>query len=176
MKRKRQVEFSKTVIAEAFFKLLAKYPYPEITVSLIAAEAGVARNTFYRNFDSIESILIYKLDAVLDEAIKRMESIGEPTMRDLVSWRVELAGKNPFLIHIDSEPFLMAMFEKFTQVNNMRVLKLVQYNDDKHDPLRLVYHQAGIQATIKMWLKSGQKLPVNKIVDLIMDQLPLDDL
>ncbi|OED62880.1 hypothetical protein A165_15150 [Vibrio tasmaniensis ZS-17] len=175
MKRKNQVEFSKRVICDAFFKLLSKYPYEKITVSLITTEAGVARNTFYRNFESIEGILIYKLDSVMDEAIKLMNNIENPTMRDLITWRVQMTHDYPYLVHLSAQPFLIKMFEKFTTENSSRVLKLIHSKEDKANPLKVLYHQAGIQAVIRQWVVSGQEVPVSDVVDLIMMQLPVNE-
>lgn len=51
-----------------------------ISVKDIAEEAGVCRNSFYRNFGSIDEILLKKMDAVwgttvIDEGIERYEGV-----------------------------------------------------------------------------------------------------
>lgn len=47
----------KQMIREAFVELMAQKPYLEITVTDIVRKAGVARASFYRNYDSIGQIL-----------------------------------------------------------------------------------------------------------------------
>lgn len=44
-------------ITHALFKLMQKKPLREITVSELVKTAGVSRNSFYRNFQSLEDIL-----------------------------------------------------------------------------------------------------------------------
>lgn len=47
----------KYAITEALFTLLKKKSFSEITVSDIVKEAGVARSSYYRNFENTESII-----------------------------------------------------------------------------------------------------------------------
>ena len=49
-------------ITQALFKLMRKKPYSEITVTDLAHEAGVSRNSFYRNYQSIEEIICQFLE------------------------------------------------------------------------------------------------------------------
>lgn len=49
--------FTRECIYEAFFQLLGTTEYEKITLSAIAARAGVSRNAVYRNFESKDMIL-----------------------------------------------------------------------------------------------------------------------
>lgn len=49
--------FTRECVYEAFFQLLEKTEYEKITLSAIAARAGVSRNAVYRNFESKDQIL-----------------------------------------------------------------------------------------------------------------------
>ena len=53
----RQVQRTKSWIFEALMQLMEKKPYDKITVSDIADKAGVARPTFYRNYDDKEDVV-----------------------------------------------------------------------------------------------------------------------
>lgn len=58
MKRKHPVNlFVRDCIAKALFKLMKTKDYRNVTVSELVKTAGVSRNSFYRNFQSIEDIL-----------------------------------------------------------------------------------------------------------------------
>ena len=48
----------KEYITRALFLLMEKKPYSEITISELTEKAGVCRNSFYRNFDSLEDVVI----------------------------------------------------------------------------------------------------------------------
>lgn len=48
----------KEYITRALLLLMQKKPYSEITISELTEKAGVCRNSFYRNFDSLEDVVI----------------------------------------------------------------------------------------------------------------------
>lgn len=52
-------EYTRFYIVQALFKLMAVYEYGKISITDIAAKAGVGRATFYRYFKSKEDVLIY---------------------------------------------------------------------------------------------------------------------
>jgi AcrR family transcriptional regulator len=48
----RQVRRTRSWISEALMLLMDEKPYDKITVSDITEKAGIARQTFYRNYDN----------------------------------------------------------------------------------------------------------------------------
>ena len=44
-------------ITQALFRLMKRRPYHKITVTGLVQEAGVSRNSFYRNYPGIEDII-----------------------------------------------------------------------------------------------------------------------
>ena len=58
MERKHPANlFVRDCITKALFKLMKSKNYHDITVSALVKTAGVSRNSFYRNYQSIEDIL-----------------------------------------------------------------------------------------------------------------------
>lgn len=58
MKRKHPANLLvRDCITTALFNLMKKKDYREITISEIVKTAGVSRNSFYRNYQSIEDII-----------------------------------------------------------------------------------------------------------------------
>lgn len=57
----------KKAIMEALFVLIKKKPFSEISVTDIITQAGVARASYYRNFDSIEGIIDYFIEDLHNE-------------------------------------------------------------------------------------------------------------
>lgn len=49
--------FVRDCITKALFMLMKKKAYQEISISELVKVAGVSRNSFYRNYDSVEEIL-----------------------------------------------------------------------------------------------------------------------
>ena len=58
----RQVQRTKSWIFDALMLLMDKKPYAKITVSDIADKAGIARPTFYRNFDDKDEVVLEYLN------------------------------------------------------------------------------------------------------------------
>lgn len=75
--------YVKNEMYKALLKLLEEKSFSAISVSDITTEANVSRMSFYRNYNSIEDILIEHLDAVveqykiedIDERIKETEKV-----------------------------------------------------------------------------------------------------
>ena len=55
---------SKTRIGNALMTLLKKMPYEKISISRLCREAGVSRQTFYKNFETLDAIVDYKLHQI----------------------------------------------------------------------------------------------------------------
>ena len=58
---------TKQAICEAFSQLLEEKPISKISVREIAAQCGVARNTFYYHYRDIPTLLQQILEEVMDE-------------------------------------------------------------------------------------------------------------
>ena len=67
--------YVKNEMYEALLKLLEEKSFSAISVSDITTEANVSRMSFYRNYNSIEDILIEHLDAVVEQY--KIEDIDE---------------------------------------------------------------------------------------------------
>ena len=65
---------SKDRMIRGLLTLMEVELYPEITVTQICQEAEVSRQTFYRNFDSKEDILIYHLHCLLDTYLRNLHT------------------------------------------------------------------------------------------------------
>lgn len=63
----------KKSVTEALFVLLKKKNFSEITVTDIINEAGVARASYYRNFESKEAIIEQYMDSLHEEVISSNE-------------------------------------------------------------------------------------------------------
>jgi len=58
----KAAEKSKLLICNAMMELLKTTGYSRLTVSQICAAAGVSRPTFYKNFQSMDEIVYYRLN------------------------------------------------------------------------------------------------------------------
>ena len=90
MKRIKQINESKKMIRNALFRLLETRELNDITMSQIAAEAQVVRMTLYRHFKDKEQILLYSFEIYLEQAIKEMSDITQPSVVDLLKFRFRI--------------------------------------------------------------------------------------
>lgn len=56
---------SRNRIKDALITLMKQYPYKDITITQICQEAQIVRQTFYRNFEAKDEILIFLLDGMI---------------------------------------------------------------------------------------------------------------
>lgn len=64
----RRIARTVTALVEAFTDQARLQPVAEITVTNLVERAGIGRSTFYDHFGSIESLLLWLVDALVDWA------------------------------------------------------------------------------------------------------------
>jgi AcrR family transcriptional regulator len=172
MKRAEQVEYSKKIIADAMFRLFDKYDYDKITITQITAEASVARNTFYRNYASIEDILLYMFETSFEDALKTLKVSDNRDIRNMVKWRVNFAKQHPYFAYIQNQPKVWRMVEKYCSENQSRIFDLIEnIFNIKSEPFDTIFEQAGINAVLAHWVKSGFECEEESVVDFICAKL-----
>lgn len=72
-KRKEENIRVKSAITEALFALMHQKSIAEISITEITRQAGVARMSFYRNYDSKEDVLITLIRDVLEQFRERAD-------------------------------------------------------------------------------------------------------
>lgn len=102
---------SKNKLAQALLYWMELEPYSEITVTQICQQAGLVRQTFYRNFSSKEDILLYYMDQLFDQ-FANQHSIDcslpelQPTLRDCFCF---LSQTRDFLVLIEKNDLFLFM-------------------------------------------------------------------
>ena len=93
----KQVERTRKWIFNALLTLLGKKPYNEIKIANIAEEAGVARQSFYRNFENKDDIIIKYIEDIFSEFVTKAtksETFKITGYSDLYSLFFEIMLKN----------------------------------------------------------------------------------
>jgi AcrR family transcriptional regulator len=164
MTRQNQIDFSKKTISEAFCLLIKKYKFEEITISQITAEAGVSRSTFYRHFDTVESVVEYTNDSVAEEGLAMLSALESPTLADLIHWRLKIAKELPYLNDLELHPAIKSIL---ATVSPERLRKFSEVLDFK-TPYKLTFNEAGFQAVISQWAKTGFRESVDEMTTIIL--------
>ncbi|TPW11751.1 MAG: TetR family transcriptional regulator [Acidimicrobiaceae bacterium] len=82
-----------------------------VTLSEVAAEAGVSRATAYRNFDSSDDAILAYIAAFLDEFEESTDSVD--SLRDLCSvWGRLVADRGYALVHVRSTEGFLARLRR----------------------------------------------------------------
>jgi len=117
MKENIQVTRSKEWIYKSLMSLLKKNAFRKISIEDITKKAGVARPTFYRNFESKEDILINqgrkiyeKLMADLELGIDE-ENVAYDSIKKIISVFNDYAKLFEVLLENNLEYLIMQSFE-----------------------------------------------------------------
>lgn len=94
MKPNKQSERSKKWIIEALFDLLKTKSFHEITVKDLTDKAGVARLTFYRNFETKEDVLAMHYEYLFSDYLSNLDSIKSENAADTLTICFEYWKKN----------------------------------------------------------------------------------
>ena len=78
----RQVQRTCSWILEAILLLMDEKPYDKITVSDIIVKAGIARQTFYRNFRDKNEVIVRYFANIFKSELLTIESINEKDKQD----------------------------------------------------------------------------------------------
>jgi len=81
----KQSDQSKQLIRDALFALMEKKAFQEITIKDIAEKAGIARLTFYRNFDSKEDIIRYHIQCGFMDFLHELRDTSNADLREMIS-------------------------------------------------------------------------------------------
>ncbi|RQP21756.1 TetR/AcrR family transcriptional regulator [Piscinibacter terrae] len=93
-------------IVSAVNRLLARKGFEAMTVDDVAAEAGMAKGSLYKRFESKEALAAAAMTRVLEQALSRMEQqaarqgvAAVDQLRDVARWSMQalLAGEMPIL-------------------------------------------------------------------------------
>ena len=55
------MKYTKDCLVQALMRLLQEKPLSSISITELAAEAGISRMTYYRNYQSIDDVLLSHL-------------------------------------------------------------------------------------------------------------------
>ncbi len=88
IKQHRRTQNSAQLLYEALLRIMDETPFEEITVTQVLRESTVSRSTFYRNFDRLSDVLIWKLDSTFEtystQFLEKMNALPSPLPKDLL--------------------------------------------------------------------------------------------
>ncbi len=173
MKENNQSLLSKKWIIDSLLYLLKTKPYSEITITEITKKAGVARLTFYRNFESKDQILItrsnYLFQEYLDEIRQngKITSIQQALLQCFNNWQrdsqvMELLIKND-LIYLIEQPFYTFLEKIIEEIPDL----------DNLDNTQKIFVLGGVTRTILDWISTKSTKSSTEITESILTLIDL---
>lgn len=149
-------------IESAFFGLMRERRFSEISVIDICEAAGVARKTFYRNFESKAQVIEYKADKEFAAFMKQFnpETVDTRVMYLYVYERI-LEDK-PFAAAMRDETVIGILTEKIVEYFET-IFENLQHNAPMFEPRLGGYYvrffAVGLESLLKSWIEDDCKTP-----------------
>lgn len=161
----KTTEFLKLCLSEALVQLMEEKPFDSITIDEIAAEAGVGRATYFRNFKSKDELLSFKMDMLLKKWYTKNSK--NTSAADGLKFLLEFyySNKDFFLpIYKDKKGAeIMSSLDKkfFPQI----------YNEENN--YQEMFYIGGINGVFEKWFKCGFKETPEEMI-MIFNSLQSD--
>ena len=172
-KPNRQVQRTCSWITEATILLIDEKPYEKITVSDIVEKAGIARQTFYRNYkDKDEVVIQYFLKIFMSEFLI-FENLNDNEKHDIVlTFNIKYMIKNNSnLLKILSIISIENLFADKINEWLSSMIKQEKVKLKKEQQLvyryKIYYQIIGILIVIMDWFKNGMPLSIDNLLNFI---------
>lgn len=166
----KEYESVSDLIKQALIALMVDKPYMDITVTDVVNKAGVARVSFYRNFNSISDVLDSFVGDLNKEFLHMLPTLLENDERQwrdylfMFLYKIANAQKKISKMSLPNISIIMAKFEnKIQQLEKENLMRFT--NEEKY---KVIGKFGFINIIAKTWLKEGLKETPEEIVNYIM--------
>ncbi len=155
-KRKEANLRVKVSIAKALLELMHKKSYSSITITELIQAAGVARVSFYRNYDSKEDVLLTLIDDVLEEYYHTLEcdEIGCYTYQNVKNSFTYFQMYREIVLDLYQFGYGSILLEKLNRFHEEIAGTMPNHSIEKYE---LYIYMGALFNTAIMWLKNGAK-------------------
>ncbi|MFD1429614.1 TetR/AcrR family transcriptional regulator [Lacticaseibacillus mingshuiensis] len=158
-------DLSRRALKEAFARLLLTRPLAKISVREIVDEAGVARSTFYRNFEDREDFIDWlQADLVRETAARFVGgSLNEP---DFTNFYRYAAANRPLMRAFLTEQHWPALENALRHQAQAHYVTLIRGSQARMPDDLLAAFLVGAHVSLFLqWLQSDPALPATQIAD-----------
>ncbi len=172
MKNDRRSKRTRAWLLETLLELIEEKSWDEISITELTERADIARQTFYRNYNSKDDILLSRMDEILNEYLhkvkKSLETKDDPYWDYEVKQLIYIWQQNEALFKaLQKAGLAFQVLEKlsdFFSIFHMQIQNLKEL-DEKHQ--YLVYYLAGgFYMVLHKWFKNDMNTPVELLTDL----------
>jgi len=158
---------SKTQISNALITLLKTLPYEKISVSRLCKEAEISRQTFYKNFKTLDAVVCYKLQQ-LRRQYNRQNHLTDSEPQDFNYFYRYIQSSNEYMLLL-AQNKLTPIFEeraKEATKNNYLTAYDKQIVTDYFRKHLHTYVAAMVVALVRKWVESGYKKTAEQMAAL----------
>lgn len=152
----------KEKIEDALFALLEEKKIDEITITELINKAGVARSSFYRNYDSVFDILKSAIEDVCRDftasnPIDRVDFTSLTYLSFVFSFYLRMKDR---LLCIFRAGFSYLILQELTNYNLEALGTMSTSSIDRYD---IYYYSGALFSVIAQWLETGAKERVEEM-------------
>lgn len=172
MKQDKRSRRTKAWLLDTLLELLDSKNYSEITITELTEKADIARQTFYRNFGSMDDILLSRMDDIVDAYLKKVQKNLDS--KKVPDWDFEV--RQLIYLWQQNERIFRALQKAGLEYQAMEKLShlFTEFHkkaqnlkeiDDKHQYL-VYYLSGGVFMVLNKWFENDMKFPVELLTDL----------
>ena len=173
-KPNRQAERTRSWIFDALMLLMDEKPYNKITISDIIEKAGIARPTFYRNYDSIEAVAFEHLaKTIKTEYLHSGNGINDDKQNTIIlmfdyGYMIEHRKNLKKIIStVDIEDRLFREMQKFPVSLTKKYREKLSPDEYLICRYKLNYQITGCLRVIFDWFINDMPMPAENIVSML---------
>ncbi|MBY9079515.1 TetR/AcrR family transcriptional regulator [Paenibacillus sp. CGMCC 1.18879] len=173
-KENKQVLRTREWIFEALIILLDAMAYEDIKITHITDKAGVARQTFYRNYESKDDIIIKYLDDMFRELQAKVQKKHNKSQKAvyILLFQLFLEHKEA-LIKIKNAGLDYLLFNQLWSYNQFffknAFKKETSTNSELFNEFLIKYQMGGTTSIMIEWIKMDMSLSPEKIGEIVYE-------
>lgn len=165
---------SKRLIVKSLIELMDKKRFSEISLKEISENAGLTRQTIYRNFDTKEEILEYYVDELYEDFLAIISAKEDITLYDLLITYFEYWYENREFIKklIDNNVYQLLLCLHLKYLNSMaldeKFINLIFTPDKENNNYFNHFSAGGLWFALKNWVEDGTKKTPAEMTNIIL--------
>lgn len=157
-------------LLDALMKLMHEKPYHKVTITEICREADLDRSTFYRNFDTKESLLNQYIQQLTEEFIRRLREAERLTMDQISNVFFNLCiDELDFFVNLRNNGLSNFVLESFNNqlphIHTVVTNKLEYLVEDEYLMYALAFNAGGMWNMLMSWIDNGMKEPYTDLIN-----------
>ena len=172
-KPNRQVQRTKSWIFEAIMLLMDEKPYYKITVSDITEKAGIARQTFYRNYGDKDDVVFEYLAKIYNTELFTVEKCKKDD-KNIIALMIDYDYMIEFKKNLKKILSIVDIENRVIHESQKFPMSLIKHYKGKLSPdeylvcrYKLCYQITGCLRVLFDWFINDMPMPVENIVSML---------